>query len=134
MREAYDKVIIDCPPLLPVADTREIVPQVDAVLNCVRLNWTTREQAQASSDALDRLPERPTGIVLTGFKERHGDYYQGYYTHQADEGMSRRDRRRLTKEAAAQGEDEPGHAELENGGGVGAVGSSPDSASSNSAT
>jgi succinoglycan biosynthesis transport protein ExoP len=76
---AYDRVIIDCPPLLPVADTLEIVPHVNCLLLCVRLDRTKRDQVQAARDALERLPVRPTGLVLTDFTERDTDYYRGYY-------------------------------------------------------
>ena len=82
--KTYDQVIIDCPPLLPVADTLEIVPRADGVLMCTRLDWTTRDQATAARDALDRLPERPIGLVLTAFTELGKDYYRGYY-HYRDE-------------------------------------------------
>jgi capsular exopolysaccharide synthesis family protein len=88
--KVYEKVIIDCPPLLPVADTLEIVPHVDAVLAVARLNRTTRDQAQAAHEALDRLPDRPTGLVLTGFKDRETDYYRSYYTYRADEAPRKR--------------------------------------------
>jgi capsular exopolysaccharide synthesis family protein len=77
--KAYDQVIIDCPPLLPVADTLEIIPHVDCVLMCVRLNRTTRDQAVGAQKALERLPSRPVGLVLTDFTERDTGYYRGYY-------------------------------------------------------
>jgi succinoglycan biosynthesis transport protein ExoP len=77
--KAYERVIIDCPPLLPVADTLEIVPHVDCVLMCVRLNRTTHDQAQAAQKALERLPGRPVGLVLTDFTQRDTGYYRGYY-------------------------------------------------------
>jgi capsular exopolysaccharide synthesis family protein len=77
--KAYEQVIIDCPAMLPVADTLEIVPHVDCVLMCVRLNHTTREQASAARDGLDRLPPRPVGLVLTGFSARDVGDYRGYY-------------------------------------------------------
>ena len=77
--KVYDRVIIDCPPLLPVADTLEIAPRVDCLVVCVRLNQTTRDQAQAAKQALERLPARPVGVVLTDFSERDTGYYEGYY-------------------------------------------------------
>jgi capsular exopolysaccharide synthesis family protein len=76
----YELVVLDCPPLLPVADTLSIVPRVGGVILCIRLGQTTRDQAIAAKDALRRLPERPVGLVLTD-SEPGGDYdYSGYPT------------------------------------------------------
>ena len=78
--QEYELVVLDCPPLLPLADTLLIVPKVEGVILCVRLGQTTRDQAVAAKDALQRLPARPVGLVLTG-SEPGSDYdYSGYPT------------------------------------------------------
>lgn len=76
--EVYDTVILDTAPLLPVADTLAIVPDVSTLIVCLRLRQTTRDQARAAQSALDRLPERPVGLVLTDAGQRE-DYYYGSY-------------------------------------------------------
>ena len=66
--EAYERVIFDTSPLLPVADTLEMLPSVDGIIVCARANRTTQDDASAVSQAFSRFPERPTGVVLTGIK------------------------------------------------------------------
>jgi Mrp family chromosome partitioning ATPase/capsular polysaccharide biosynthesis protein len=73
--EAYDAVILDCAPLLSVADTLEIVPVADAALLCLRLGRTTRAQARSAHQALARLPRKPTAIVLTNVHRTDERYY-----------------------------------------------------------
>ena len=78
---AYDIVIFDSAPLLPVGDTLELIPQVDAVLLCVRLGQTTKDQAQAAKQAMTHLPDKPTGLVVTGVRRGSDDDYYGYYSY-----------------------------------------------------
>jgi Mrp family chromosome partitioning ATPase len=79
---AYEVVVLDCPPLLPVGDTLDVLPLVDGVLVCVRLGQTTRGQADAAVSILERLPSRPTGLVITGLDSSGSDDYYGYYSNQ----------------------------------------------------
>jgi tyrosine-protein kinase len=77
--EIYDSVILDTAPLLPVADTLAIVPGVSTLIVCIRLEHTTRDQARAAQTALERLPERAVGLVLTDVSQPDDGYYYGYY-------------------------------------------------------
>lgn len=74
----YDMVILDTAPLLPVADTLKVLPRVEAVLVCVRVGRTRGEEIRATRDALEHLPERPAGLVLTGMRRGDEEDY-GYY-------------------------------------------------------
>jgi tyrosine-protein kinase Etk/Wzc len=76
----YDAVVLDSSPLLPVSDTRELLPHVDAVILCARAAQTTREQATAARAALAHFP---TGLVITGVRT-HADEY-GAYSYAYDE-------------------------------------------------
>jgi capsular exopolysaccharide synthesis family protein len=77
--KAYDLVVIDCAPLLPVADALQILPLADVVLLCVRIGQTTHDQATAAKQAIRRLPERPTGLVATGIGRDDDEDYYSYY-------------------------------------------------------
>ena len=79
LSRSYDSVILDCGPLLPVVDTLALLPFVDAVLLCVRVSHTTRDQARGATAALGRLPERPAGLVVTGIPSGQTSEYGSYY-------------------------------------------------------
>jgi polysaccharide biosynthesis transport protein len=82
VKEVYDLVVFDCAPLLPVGDALQVLPIADAALLCIRLDQTTREQALAAKGAIEHLPERPIGLVLTGVRPGREGYYYGYYSSQ----------------------------------------------------
>jgi len=73
----HDLVIIDSPPILPVADAQMLASMVDAALLVVRAGVCPYELA---STAVELLQPKIVGAVLNGVTRfRNNRYYYGYY-------------------------------------------------------
>ena len=92
--EAHDFVIIDAPPLLPVADAQILLGQhiVDACLIVARINKTTRDQARRARAILDQAQVERVGLVVSGLRGAGGgyEYYGGVDTEAADRASAGR--------------------------------------------
>jgi receptor protein-tyrosine kinase len=64
LREQNEFVLIDAPPLLPVADSSGLAVMVDGVLLTVRYGKTTKDQLRQAATTLDRVGARMLGLVL----------------------------------------------------------------------
>jgi polysaccharide biosynthesis transport protein len=73
-------VIIDAPPLNPVADTQVLLlnPAIHATLLVARMNLVTREEARRARTVLDRHMVNPIGVVVTGMRDSS---HYGYGTY-----------------------------------------------------
>jgi Mrp family chromosome partitioning ATPase len=90
VQRAYDLVVIDSAPLLLVSETLQMVQFVDAVAFCVRLGQTTADQARAGRDALARVPDRLTALVLTDISAAdHSGYSYSSYAYNYRLGRSK---------------------------------------------
>jgi Mrp family chromosome partitioning ATPase len=81
LRERYDYVIIDSPPLLPVADSVILSTLVDGVVMVVKGQSTPTTLVKQALSRLDRVGARVLGTVLNDVDVTSGDYYyyKGYY-------------------------------------------------------
>lgn len=77
LREAYDIVLIDSPPALPVGDAMTMSDAVDAVLVIVRAGVVRRASLAELRRLLDAAPCEKLGFVLTG-SESTPAYGYGY--------------------------------------------------------
>ena len=73
-------VIIDAPPLNPVADAQILLnsPAVQATLIVARVNKTTRDEARRARSILDRHMVEPIGLVITGMRDGGRYSYAAY--------------------------------------------------------
>jgi capsular exopolysaccharide synthesis family protein len=64
LHDTYDAVIIDAPPLLPVADPAILASSVDGALIVTHYGQTTRDQLHSASQRLHSVGARLFGVVL----------------------------------------------------------------------
>ena len=87
MREQYEYVIVDTPPVLAVTDPCGVAARVDGVIVCMRLSRHTRDLGRRTIEQLRDVGATLVGIVVNGVEERdaygYGNYrysdYQHYY-------------------------------------------------------
>jgi capsular exopolysaccharide synthesis family protein len=114
LRGRYDKIIIDSPPVMPVADARVIAAISDATLLVLRAERSTRRMSIGARNELWRVRAMRLGIVLNGVPARkhgaygYGDSYgggpgygYGGYGHEDEESPRSRKKSRALIAAAA---------------------------------
>lgn len=75
----YDFVLIDSPPILPVADALSIARNVDGVLISVMQDHSRYMAVQAACNRLNLVGARMLGVVMAGATSNAGHYYYDRY-------------------------------------------------------
>ena len=78
LRERYDVVIVDCPPMLPVADASLLASQADGAILIVRHGKSTKDQAAQARQRLDSVGAALLGTVLNFVPARAKGYGYGH--------------------------------------------------------
>jgi len=74
---SFDWVIIDSPPLLPMADSSILCRLVEGVLLVARQGWTSRKFLQKAMESME--PERFLGVVVNNASGLARHHYERYY-------------------------------------------------------
>ena len=84
-REVVDFIILDCPPVLAVADALVLAPMVDAVLFVADADRTPRGAVVQARAQLDQVGARILGTVLNEVEAGADGYaYYGQYAYEPD--------------------------------------------------
>lgn len=79
MKQQFDMIIFDTPPILAVADAQILANQVDASILVVSSGKTEKEAAVKAKELLVHAKSKLLGAVLNNRKVDSGSYYYYYY-------------------------------------------------------
>ncbi len=71
LKEAFDYVILDTPPVSVVTDAAILGRYADGAILCVRSNFAPKETVQLAKERLTAVGVRILGVVLTGFDAKN---------------------------------------------------------------
>lgn len=82
IKENFDMVILDSPPVISVADSAIIASRVDGTIFVSRSGFIPRHLCLQARSALDSINAKVVGCVLNGVQNEHQPYYYyRYYRH-----------------------------------------------------
>ena len=79
LKQVYDYIIVDTPPVSVVTDAAVLCKYVDGALLVVRPGVTTIEGAQLSKKNLEAVNARILGVVMNGYDVKKAGKKDGYY-------------------------------------------------------
>jgi capsular exopolysaccharide synthesis family protein len=86
LREKFDYVLIDSPPVIPVADATSIAGVVDGIIMVLRIRRGVVLSAHKAKSRLSMVHGNLIGVIVNGMDENlyyneYGTYYRGAYYH-----------------------------------------------------
>ncbi|MEM9542515.1 MAG: polysaccharide biosynthesis tyrosine autokinase [Cyanobacteria bacterium P01_E01_bin.42] len=85
LRQSFDLIIFDTPPMLGLADAKFLAGQVDVMLMVVRLGWTDRTLLKQVLENIKMSQTAPMGLVANGAKDFTSGSYYYYHRYFASE-------------------------------------------------
>jgi capsular exopolysaccharide synthesis family protein len=77
MRSRYDVILLDTPPIIPVADTMNMRDQIDGFIFVFRMGFTPHVMLQQVIEEIQN--EKILGVVLNHVEPQRQKYYKRYY-------------------------------------------------------
>ena len=92
LSERYDRIIVDSPPIRPVADSQILAAICDITLLVLKAEKSTRRLSQQTRDDLLSVGAHILGVVINGVSRKHSRY--GYYTGYGYYGYGHREKKK----------------------------------------
>lgn len=84
LREDYDYILVDAPPVLPVTDAAVLASKLDAVIQVVAANQVSPDEAKVAKQRLEQVKANIIGVVLNRVDVRDSRGGYGYYYYYVD--------------------------------------------------
>lgn len=78
LKEDYDVIILDSPPLQAVTDAQLLSVKADGTILVLKANTTKKESVFQAKELLEKVGANILGIVLNMVENKHGKYYYYY--------------------------------------------------------
>jgi capsular exopolysaccharide synthesis family protein len=96
LRDQYEMIVFDSPPVLAVTDAAVLGAATDAVVMVLRAGDTESIAAERALAQVRRVEAKVAGAVLNGVEKGRDRYYHSYYRYRSERaGLLRRLRRAL---------------------------------------
>jgi len=94
LREKYQKVVIDLPPILVASDALIVGKQSDGVVLVVRANATQKSSLRLAYENLRAIEAKILGVLVNDITEKYSSYYYYHYYYYYTEDRKERKRKR----------------------------------------
>jgi capsular exopolysaccharide synthesis family protein len=88
LRERYDAVLVDSPPLLPVTDAAAVAPATDGAILVCRFRCASQGQVNAAVEHLQSVAAPLLGTVFTIVPSRGPLAYGSYHSYRFEPGVA----------------------------------------------
>ena len=82
LREEYDRIILDCPPIEGLSDALVVSSISDTTVLVAKYKSTPMNLLEKSKKALDKIGSKLSGVILNHVDKEPNTYYYGYYKEQ----------------------------------------------------
>ena len=82
LREEYDRIILDCPPIEGLSDALVVSSISDTTVLIAKYKSTPMNLLEKSKKALDKIGSKLSGVILNHVDKEPNTYYYGYYKEQ----------------------------------------------------
>jgi tyrosine-protein kinase Etk/Wzc len=98
MKNLYDLVLFDAPPIIAVTDASILASRLDGLILLLGVNKVTRKAARHALQLLGRAKVKVHGMVVRGVRPDNDGYYYSYY-HRYYGNLERENKKTKKKEA-----------------------------------